>query len=154
MGWKRRFFVVHCVFSSVIMLFVGCWLFVVDLKLVCTRWSDRLLFLFSARMGGLGQICWSTGSSWMIPQCFFKMGPMSLFVWSNVMMNGRTLCVCLFDLFLWSISFCVKLVIFWNSLLMPLISYPLLKRFSLNVLNCLFNRLSLVIILRWRSSWL
>ena len=56
-GGTGDFFVVHCVLSSVIVLFVGCWLFVVDLKLVCTRWSDRFLFLFSARMGGLGQIC-------------------------------------------------------------------------------------------------
>ena len=53
MGWRKRFFVVHGVFSSVIMLFVGCWLFVVDLKMVCTSWSDRFLVLFSARIGGL-----------------------------------------------------------------------------------------------------
>ena len=57
MEWGRKFFVVHCLFSSVIMLFVSCWLFVVDLELACTRWSHRFLFLFSARMGGLGQIC-------------------------------------------------------------------------------------------------
>ena len=56
-GGKGDFFVVHCVLSSVIMLFVGCWSFVVDLKQVCTRWLERFLFLFSARMGGLRQIC-------------------------------------------------------------------------------------------------
>ena len=37
-GGTGDIFVVHCVVSSVIVLFVGCWLFVVDLKLVCTRW--------------------------------------------------------------------------------------------------------------------
>ena len=56
-GGTGNCFVVHCVVSSVIVLFVGFWLFVVDLKLVCTRWLDRFLFPFSARMGGLGQIC-------------------------------------------------------------------------------------------------
>ena len=33
-GGTGDFFVAHCVVSSVIVLFVGCWLFVVDLKLV------------------------------------------------------------------------------------------------------------------------
>ena len=55
-------------------------LLVVDLKFVCTRWSCKFLFRLRASIGCFGQRFCSDCSSVIMFQCFFKIGPMSLFV--------------------------------------------------------------------------
>ena len=47
-GWFvecGRLFVVHCVCPFMCMLYVGYWLFIVNLKTVCTKLTHKFLFI-------------------------------------------------------------------------------------------------------------
>ena len=100
-------------------------------------------------MSGLGQTCFYR--NWVILSdslTFFQDGSYAFVClikscdqWENVV------CISVGFIFMEKFILC-KAGIFLNSLLMSLISYTLLERFSLNIDNCLFKGLLSVIIHR------